>query len=45
MAVWVPSAGTLLGLATTEQYAASGGGAGGLPNFTTASASRRHSHP
>ena len=38
MAVWVPSAGTVVGLATTEQYAATGGAAGGFPNFTTASA-------
>jgi hypothetical protein len=31
-----PSAGTLAGVATTEQNAGTGGGAGGLPNVTTA---------
>ena len=39
VALWVPSAGRLVGFATTEQYEASGGGAGGFPNFTTASES------
>ena len=40
VAAVVPSAGTLLGVTRTEQNDATAGGVGGLPNVTTASATK-----